>query len=63
MARSISVKGCSTDNSAYGGFFGRTKSEFFHHRDWMGVAAEQFMGRLEAYLVYYREERIKKPLG
>ena len=29
----------------------------------MGVTAEEFMGRLEAYLVYYREERIKKSLG
>lgn len=25
--------------------------------------AEEFMGRFEAYLVYYREERIKKSLG
>ncbi len=31
--------------------------------DWEGVTAEEFMGRLEAYLVYYREERIKKSLG
>ena len=32
-------------------------------KDWEGVTAEEFMGRLEAYLVYYREERIKKSLG
>lgn len=41
----------------------RLKNEFFHYRDWEGVTAEEFMGRLEAYLVYYREERIKKSLG
>ena len=27
------------------------------------MTAGEFMGRLEAYLVYYREERIKKSLG
>ena len=27
------------------------------------MTAEEFMGRLEAYLVYYREERINKSLG
>lgn len=26
------------------------------------MTAEEFMGRLEAYLVYYREERINKSL-
>ena len=57
------AKGCSPDNSACEGFFGRLKNEFFHYRDWEGVTAEEFMGRLEAYLVYYREERIKKSLG
>ena len=45
------------------GFFGRLKNEFFHYRDWEGVTAEEFMGRLEAYLVYYREERIRSPSG
>ena len=63
LTRSMSKKGCSPDNSACEGFFGRLKNEFFHYRDWEGVTAEEFMGRLEAYLVYYREERIKKSLG
>ena len=45
------------------GFFRHLKNEFFHYRNWEGVMAEEFMGRLEAYLVYYREERIKKSLG
>ena len=63
LVRSMSAKGCSPDNSACEGFFGRLKNEFFHYRDWEGVTAEEFMGRLEAYLVYYREGRIKKSLG
>ena len=63
LVRSMSAKGCSPDNSACEGFFGRLKNEFFRYRDWEGVTAEEFMGRLEAYLVYYREERNKKSLG
>ena len=63
LVRSMSAKGCSPDNSACEGLFGRLKNEFFHYRDWEGVTPEEFMARLEAYLVYYREERIKKSLG
>ena len=62
LVRSMSAKGCSPDNSACEGFFGRLKNEFFRYRDWEGVTAEEFMGRLEAYLVYYRDGRIKKSL-
>lgn len=32
--RSMSKKGCSPDNSACEGFFGRLKNEFFYGRDW-----------------------------
>ena len=63
VARSMSAKGCSPDNSACEGFFGRLKNEFFHHRDWEGVTRREFTERLEAYLVYYREGRIKRSLG
>lgn len=62
LVRSMSAKGCSPDNSACEGFFGRLKNEFFRYRDWEGVTAEEFMVRLEAYLVYYRDGRIKKSL-
>ena len=63
LVRSMSAKGCSPDNAACEGFFGRLKNEFFHHRDWTGVTPEEFMGRLDAYLVYYRDERMKESLG
>ena len=63
VARSMSAKGCSPDNAACEGFFGRLKNEFFYYRDWEGVRVEDFEAELEAYLVYYREERIKRSLG
>ena len=63
LVRSMSAKGCSPDNAACEGSFGRLKNEFFHWRDWRGVSAEEFMGRLEAYLEYYRDRRVKESLG
>ena len=34
IARSMSRKGCSPDNSRMEGFFGTMKTEMFHGRDW-----------------------------
>ena len=59
----MSAKGRGPDNAACEGFFGRLKNEFFHWRDWRGVSAEEFMARLEGYLVYCRDRRIKRSLG
>ncbi len=36
ITRPMSKKGCSPDNSAMEGFFGRLKVEFFYGRDWSG---------------------------
>ena len=63
LTRSMSAKGCSPDNAAMEGFFGRLKNEFFYYRDWRGVTAGEFMDRLDAYLRYYCEGRIKRSLG
>lgn len=63
IVRSMSKKGCSPDNSAMEGFFGRLKNEFFYHEDWEGVTLEEFMDRLDGYMRYYRDERIKESLG
>ena len=63
LTRSMSRKGCSPDNSAMEGFFGRLKNEFFHHRDWSGVTMPEFCRMLDAYLRYYNEERPKEKLG
>ena len=62
LTRSMSAKGCSPDNAAAEGFFGRIKNEFFHGCDWRGVGFEEFRGRLDAYHTHYNETRIKKPL-
>lgn len=63
ITRSMSKKGCSPDNSAMEGFFGRLKNEFFYYRDWHDVTIEQFITQLNTYLRYYNEERIKQSLG
>ena len=59
----MSAKGCSPDNSACEGLFGRLKNEFFYHRDWDGVTLDEFMSMLDDYLTYYNEERPKESLG
>lgn len=63
LVRSMSKKGCSPDNSACEGLFGRIKNEFFYYRDWNGVTQEEFISRLDSYLRYYNENRIKESLG
>lgn len=63
LVRSMSRKGCSPDNSACEGFFGRLKNEFFYHRDWDGVAVDSFMELLNEYIVFYNERRKKQSLG
>ena len=63
LIRSMSKKGCSPDNSACEGFFGRIKNEMFYYRSWEGVPIAQFVDELDSYLRWYNEERIKMSLG
>lgn len=63
LTRSMSRKGCSPDNSACEGFFGRLKNEMFYGRSWKGVSIEQFKNILDEYIHWYAEERIKISLG
>ena len=63
ITRSMSRKGCSPDNAAMEGFFGRMKNEFFFHRDWEGVSVDEFIARLNDYLTFYNEKRPKEKLG
>lgn len=63
LVRSMSKKGCSPDNSAMEGFFGRLKNEFFYGRDWNDVDVDGFMAMLDEYMRYYRDSRIKESLG
>lgn len=59
LTRSMSRKGCSPDNAAAEGFFGRLKNEFFYGRDWAGVTAEQFMRRLDGWMRFYCSGRLR----
>ena len=63
LTRSMSKKGCSPDNSACEGFFGRLKNEMFYNRDWKGISIPEFIDILNDYLQWYNESRIKKSLG
>ena len=63
LTRSMSAKGCSPDNAAAEGFFGRLKQEFFHKRSFAGVTMDEFIGMLDEYMVWYRDRRIKTEFG
>lgn len=63
LVRSMSRKAKSPDNARAEGFFGTLKQEFFYARDWKGVKMGRFMKLLDEYIVWYRDEKIKKSLG
>lgn len=63
LTRSMSAKGCSPDNAAAEGFFGRLKQEFFHRRSFAGVSMDGFIDMLDDYMVWYRDKRIKTEFG
>ena len=63
LVRSMSRKGCSPDNAACEGFFGRLKTELFYPRQWQATTLEQFMQVLDSYIRWYNETRIKLSLG
>ena len=63
LVRSMSRKGRSPDNARAEGFFGLLKNEFFRRRDWAGVAAEDFIAELDAWVGWYRSGRTKRSLG
>ena len=63
LIRSMSKKGCSPDNSACEGFFGRLKNEFYYDRDWSNTSVDEFIEQLNAYIIWYNSKRIKESLG
>lgn len=62
LTRSMSQKGCSPDNAACEGLFGRIKNEMFYNRSWTGVSIDEFIDILDEYLHWYNEKRIKMSL-
>ena len=63
LTRSMSQKGCSPDNAACEGFFGRLKNEMFYNKNWNHISINSFIQELDSYLHWYNEERIKISLG
>jgi len=63
LVRSMSRKGCSPDNAACEGFFGRLKTEMFFARDWLSTTIEDFVAALDTYIRWYNEVRIKSSHG
>ena len=61
--RSMSKKGCSSDNSMCEGFFGTIKNEFFYSRDWKETTSDEFIVELNKYLEWFKNKRIKKRLN
>ena len=63
LTRSMSAKGCSPDDAAAEGFFGRLKQEFYYNQNHQDDSIDEFIDALEAYLGWYRDERIKTEYG
>ena len=63
LTRSMSKKGCSPDNAACEGFFGRMKNEMFYGRSWLDVSIDDFIAEINHYINWYNTKRIKQSLG
>lgn len=63
LTRSMSRKGCSPDNAACEGFFGRLKTELFYSREWRNTTIDQFIETVDSYIRWYNAKRINVSLG
>lgn len=63
LTRSMSRLGCSPDNSAMEGFFGRMKVEMFFGRDWSSATLDGLAAEIDGYIEWYNRGRIKMSLG
>ena len=63
MHNAMSRKGCSPENAACQGFFGRLKTEFFYPRNWQMTTNAQFIPVVDSYIHCDYEKRIKISLG
>jgi putative transposase len=50
LTRSMSKKGCTPDNAACEGFFGRLKSEMYYNRSWRNISVERFIELVDEYI-------------
>ncbi|MGJ9430567.1 IS3 family transposase, partial [Actinotignum sp. GS-2025b] len=56
LTRSMSKKGCSPDNSACEGFFGRMKTEIYHGKKW--ATTDELCEAIDEYMFFYNQKRI-----
>lgn len=63
LIRSTGAKGCSPDNAAAEGFFGRMKMESVHPGRWEECARDEVLVLIDDYIHWYNHERIKRSLG
>lgn len=63
LVRSMSRKGCSQDNAACEGFFGRLKTELSYPQDWKIITIEKFGAEVDARIRWCNEKRINISLG
>jgi transposase InsO family protein len=62
LTRSMSKKGCTPDNAACEGFFGRLKNEMYYSQRWIETTVEEFIEELDRYIRWYNDHRIKLSL-
>ena len=63
LTRSMSAKGCSPDNAAAEGFFGRMKTESVYPERWEERTRDEVLVLIDDYIHWYNHERIKQSLG
>ena len=63
MARSVSRRGCSPDNSRMEAFFGTMKTDMFRGRGWAGVTLDELGRRINANIERHNATGIKRSLG
>ncbi|MGN1394132.1 MAG: IS3 family transposase [Succinivibrionaceae bacterium] len=63
LIRSMSRKGCSPDNSACEGFFGRMKTECFYNHSLNDLTLDELKTYLNNYIKWYNNDRIKNSLN
>lgn len=57
IPRSMSKKGCSPDNAACEGFFGRMKNKMYYGRTWQNP--QELKEAIATYIEFYNDHRIK----
>ncbi|WP_410494660.1 IS3 family transposase [Corynebacterium belfantii] len=57
ILRLMSKKGCSPDNAACEGFFGRMKNEMYYGRTWQNP--QELKEAIATYIEFYNDHRIK----